>query len=138
MHFKWNYEAPTPEQEKAAKELGDKLSISPILGPASHPSRHYDRIGSQTVLPSTALRPHQSIPDEGHGYCRRPPQRCNGKQGTHPGLRRLRRRRMHRCCPGVQVLAAILFQHRLLHPRPLRRGLWSKQERNRLCTSKLV
>ena len=21
MHFKWNYEAPTPEQEKAAKEL---------------------------------------------------------------------------------------------------------------------
>ena len=32
MHFKWNYEAPTPEQEKAAKELGEKLSISPILG----------------------------------------------------------------------------------------------------------
>ena len=32
MHFKWNYEAPTPEQQKAAKELSDKLSISPILG----------------------------------------------------------------------------------------------------------
>lgn len=32
MHFKWNYEAPTPEQEKTAKELGEKLSISPILG----------------------------------------------------------------------------------------------------------
>ena len=32
MHFKWNYEAPTPEQAKAAKELGDKLNISPILG----------------------------------------------------------------------------------------------------------
>lgn len=32
MHFKWNYEAPTPEQEKAAKELGEKLRISPILG----------------------------------------------------------------------------------------------------------
>ena len=32
MHFKWNYEAPTPEQQKTAKELGDKLNISPILG----------------------------------------------------------------------------------------------------------
>ena len=32
MHFKWNYEAPTPEQQKAAKELGEKLNIGPILG----------------------------------------------------------------------------------------------------------
>ena len=32
MHFKWNYEAPTPEQQKTAKELGDKLNVSPILG----------------------------------------------------------------------------------------------------------
>ena len=31
MHFKWNYEPPTPEQRQAAKELGEKLSISPIL-----------------------------------------------------------------------------------------------------------
>lgn len=31
MHFKWNYEPPTPTQQTAAKELGDKLSISPIL-----------------------------------------------------------------------------------------------------------
>ena len=28
MHFKWNYEEPTPELEKSAKELADKLSIS--------------------------------------------------------------------------------------------------------------
>jgi len=31
MHFKWNYEPPTPEQRQAANELGEKLSISPIL-----------------------------------------------------------------------------------------------------------
>lgn len=31
MHFKWNYEAPTPEQTKAAEELGKQLGISPIL-----------------------------------------------------------------------------------------------------------
>ena len=31
MHFKWNYEEPTPEQQKSAKELADKLSMSPIL-----------------------------------------------------------------------------------------------------------
>ena len=31
MHFKWNYEEPTPELEKSAKGLADKLSISPIL-----------------------------------------------------------------------------------------------------------
>ena len=31
MHFKWNYEEPTPELEKSAKELADKLRISPIL-----------------------------------------------------------------------------------------------------------
>jgi len=31
MHFKWNYEPPTPEQRKAAEELGTKLAISPAL-----------------------------------------------------------------------------------------------------------
>ena len=33
MHFKWNYvpPTPTPEEQKAAKELGDKLNMSPIL-----------------------------------------------------------------------------------------------------------
>ncbi|MBQ7423001.1 MAG: single-stranded-DNA-specific exonuclease RecJ [Prevotella sp.] len=31
MQFKWNYEPPTSEQQKAAEELGEKLSISPIL-----------------------------------------------------------------------------------------------------------
>lgn len=31
MHFKWNYESPTPEQQKAAKELGAKLNMSPVL-----------------------------------------------------------------------------------------------------------
>lgn len=31
MHFKWNYEPPTPEQKNAADELGNKLGISPLL-----------------------------------------------------------------------------------------------------------
>ena len=31
MHFKWNYEESTPEQQTSAKELADKLSMSPIL-----------------------------------------------------------------------------------------------------------
>ena len=31
MHFKWNYESPTPEQQKAAEELGAKLNMSPVL-----------------------------------------------------------------------------------------------------------
>lgn len=31
MHFKWNYESPTPEQQKAAEELGTKLNMSPVL-----------------------------------------------------------------------------------------------------------
>ena len=31
MHFKWNYEQPTPEREKAAVELGEKIGMSPIL-----------------------------------------------------------------------------------------------------------
>ena len=31
MHFKWNINEATPEERQAAKELGDKLSISPIL-----------------------------------------------------------------------------------------------------------
>ena len=31
MLFKWNYKPPTPEEETAAKELGEKLNISPIL-----------------------------------------------------------------------------------------------------------
>jgi single-stranded-DNA-specific exonuclease len=31
MHFKWNYEPLTSDQEKAANELGEKLNMSPIL-----------------------------------------------------------------------------------------------------------
>lgn len=31
MHFKWNYEPPTPDTEKAAKELAEKIGMSPIL-----------------------------------------------------------------------------------------------------------
>jgi len=31
MHFKWNYEPPTSTELQTAKELGEKLNISPIL-----------------------------------------------------------------------------------------------------------
>ncbi|MBP3766762.1 MAG: single-stranded-DNA-specific exonuclease RecJ [Prevotella sp.] len=31
MNFKWNYEPPTPERKQAAKELADKIGMSPIL-----------------------------------------------------------------------------------------------------------
>ena len=31
MHFKWNYQSPSPEEKKAAEALGTKMSISPIL-----------------------------------------------------------------------------------------------------------
>ena len=31
MHFKWNYEPPTSEQRTAAKELGEKIGMNPIL-----------------------------------------------------------------------------------------------------------
>ena len=31
MLFKWNYKLPTADEKKAAKELGEKLNISPIL-----------------------------------------------------------------------------------------------------------
>ncbi len=31
MQFKWNYEPPTPDQKKAAEELGQKIGMNPIL-----------------------------------------------------------------------------------------------------------
>ena len=31
MQFKWNYETPTPERQQAAKELAEKIGMSPIL-----------------------------------------------------------------------------------------------------------
>ena len=31
MHFKWNYEPPTPDTQTAAKELAEKIGMSPIL-----------------------------------------------------------------------------------------------------------
>ena len=31
MHFKWNYEPPTPQEQLTAKELGEKLGISEVL-----------------------------------------------------------------------------------------------------------
>ena len=32
MNFKWNYKTPTPEQLQTAKELADKIGMSPIMG----------------------------------------------------------------------------------------------------------
>ncbi len=32
MHFKWNYDQPTPEQEKIAAELAEKVGMSPVIG----------------------------------------------------------------------------------------------------------
>jgi single-stranded-DNA-specific exonuclease len=32
MHFKWNYEQPTPERQQAAKELAEKVGMSPVMG----------------------------------------------------------------------------------------------------------
>ena len=31
MQFKWNYEPPTPEKQQAAKELAEKIGMSPTL-----------------------------------------------------------------------------------------------------------
>ena len=31
MNFKWNYESPTPERRQQAKELADKIGMSPIV-----------------------------------------------------------------------------------------------------------
>jgi len=31
MQFKWNYEPPTPEKQQAAKDLAEKIGMSPIL-----------------------------------------------------------------------------------------------------------
>lgn len=31
MQFKWNYKTPTPGESQAAKELGEKLNINPVL-----------------------------------------------------------------------------------------------------------
>ena len=32
MQFKWNYTPPTPEKQQAAKELAEKIGMSPIMG----------------------------------------------------------------------------------------------------------
>lgn len=32
MHFKWNYNQPTPEQLQAANELAEKVNMSPVMG----------------------------------------------------------------------------------------------------------
>jgi single-stranded-DNA-specific exonuclease len=31
MNFKWNYEQPSPERQQAAKELADKIGMSPVM-----------------------------------------------------------------------------------------------------------
>ena len=31
MQFKWNYEPPTPERLQAAKELAEKIGMSPVM-----------------------------------------------------------------------------------------------------------
>lgn len=31
MHFKWKYEAPTPEERKNAEKLASDLKLSPVI-----------------------------------------------------------------------------------------------------------
>ena len=59
MHFKWNYEAPTPEQQKTAKELGDKLNVSPILvsflSSEASPQNRLQRDSSDHSWPTSSI-----------------------------------------------------------------------------------
>ena len=32
MNFKWNYEQPTIERQQLAKELAEKIGMSPVIG----------------------------------------------------------------------------------------------------------
>lgn len=94
MHFKWNYEAPTPEQEKAAKELGEKLSISPILGQlliqrgitTESAAKRFFRPQLADLINPFLMKDMDIAVD-----------RLNDAmtQGAHPCLWRLRRRWMH-------------------------------------------
>ena len=54
MHFKWNYEPPTSERQTAAKELGDKIGMSPILADLliQRGMGHQDGERSKALLPS--------------------------------------------------------------------------------------
>ena len=60
MHFKWNYEPPTSERQTAAKELGEKIGMSPILADLNGER-------SEAFLPSDAKRADRPVPDERHG-----------------------------------------------------------------------
>ena len=66
MHFKWNYTPPAAEQENAAKDLGEKLGINPILASL------LIRRGITTESSSAISRPYQPVFDEGYGCGCRP------------------------------------------------------------------
>ena len=63
MHFKWNYEPPTSERQTAAKELGEKIGMSPILADLLI-QRGIKTERSQAILPPDAKRTDRSVPDE--------------------------------------------------------------------------
>ena len=96
MHFKWNYETPTPEQQKAAEELGAKLSISPILAQllikreitTESAAKRFFRPQLSDLINPFLMKDMDIAVD-----------RLN--EGTHPRIRRLRRRRMHCRSTGV-------------------------------------
>ena len=71
MHFKWNYTPPAAEQENAAKDLGEKLGINPILASA-YPTWDNNRKCGKTILSSAISRPYQPVFDEGYGCGCRP------------------------------------------------------------------
>jgi len=58
MQFKWNYEPPTPERQKAAKELGEKIGMSPILA---------NLLIQRGIKTESAAKRFFSFPDERHG-----------------------------------------------------------------------
>ena len=76
MHFKWNYEPPTSERQTAAKELGEKIGMSPILA---------DLLIQRGIKTESAAK----------RFFRPMTERRDGAQRAHHGVWRLRCRWMY-------------------------------------------
>ena len=123
MNYKWNYQPPTLEQREAARALSREIGISPIL---CHLLR--ERGITSAAEAKRFFRPQLSelhdpflMKDMDIAV-----ERLNLAMGR-------KERIMVYGDYDVDIPSTVLFEHRLLHSRPLQRRVWRIEEGSRLC-----
>ena len=126
MNYKWNYQPPTQEQREAARALAKDIGISPIL------CRLLQERGIRTAEEAKSFfRPQ--LTELHDPFLMRDMEKAVERLNLALGRKERILVYGDYDVDGTTAVALVYkflqqFEHRLLHPRPLQRRVWSIDE----------